>query len=182
VALVLIGAIAVYNWVVEPHKNYLLAVQRRESVADSLEKEDQVIRNNIAVKKKKLKELKDEFKQVHTKLFDPVEARKFFSNIQALSEEANCIMDSLKFSPTDSVSDIGRSRTGGHITAKRAMLSVTGDYESIIRLMNKLQGRLEQVWVDSVRIKSNRDRSDRLKFNATITVYVIHNKEENPHD
>ena len=48
-ALVLMGAIAVYNRVVAPHANYVLAAQRYESVANKLTKKNQANINNVKI-------------------------------------------------------------------------------------------------------------------------------------
>jgi len=52
-ALVLIGVIAVYNWLVVPHRNYLLAAQKYESAAGNLARKNRVIAKNMKVKTKK---------------------------------------------------------------------------------------------------------------------------------
>ena len=44
-SLVLIGAIAAYNWTVAPHRNYLLAARKYEVAADKLEKNWEKILN-----------------------------------------------------------------------------------------------------------------------------------------
>ena len=46
-SLVLIGTIAFYNWVVAPHRNYLLAAQRYASVTADLVKKNQIINIKI---------------------------------------------------------------------------------------------------------------------------------------
>lgn len=176
-ALVLIGAIAVYNWIVAPHRNYLLAAQRYESAAGNLLKKNQTIINNITIKKKKLEELREKSKRIHTKLFDPIEAREFFSNIQGISEETNCIISSLNFSQTDSALDAKRSKAGSYITAKRVTLSVVGNYRNIVALMNKLQDCLKQVRIDSVSIRSISNNPEQLKCDMTITIYTVQDRE-----
>jgi hypothetical protein len=179
---VLIGAIAVYNWIVAPHRNYLLAAQRYESAAGSLAKKSQVVSNNVAMKRKALEELQAKFKQVRGRLFNPVEAGRFFSNIQNKSEEVNCIIRSLTFSPGSSASSADRSEANSYITAQRATLSVLGGYGNIVALMNKLQDCSKQVCIDSVRINSDNKNSGYLECDMTITIYVIRGKEEHRHD
>lgn len=179
--LVLIEAIAVYNWVVAPHTNYLLAAQRYESVAGELAKKNQIISNNVPIKEKELKDLKEEFERIHTRLFDPAEARKFFSDVQTMLKKASYVTYSLDFSPADSAPASNLSEADSFITANRARLSVVGNFGNIVALMNKLQDGLKQVWINPVSIKSIGGSSGHLKCDATITVYVIHNKEKPPH-
>jgi len=181
-ALVVIGAIAVYNRVVAPHKNYLLAARRYGLVAGNLAKKNQVVTGNVAAKEKQLEKLQGKFGQIHTRLFGPIGARKFFGQLQTVSEEANCIMYSLKFLPTDQAINAEHLKAGSHITANRAVLSVIGNYGDIVVLVNKLQDRLEQVRIDSVNVKLIRKNAEQLKCNMTITIYVMQNEEEPPYD
>lgn len=180
-SFVLIGAIAVYNWIVAPHRNYLMAAQRYQSVAGELSKKNQIISNNITIKKKEIKELQEEFKQVQSMLFDPLGVGKFFSDIQIFSEEANCVVDSLTFSPASRASDTDSPETNSYITAHRAILSVMGGYGSIVALINKLQERQQQVRIDSIRLTSDGNNYGDLKCDMTITVYTNNRKEENHH-
>lgn len=175
ITLVLIEAIAVYNWIVAPHTNYLLAAQRYESVAGELAKKSQIVSNNVVIKEKELKDLQEEFERIHTRLFEPVGARKFFSDVQTMLKKANYVTYSLDFSPADSAPTSNLSETNSYITANRARLSVVGSFGGIVALMNKLQSGLKQVWINSVSIRSLGDDSGRLRCNATITVYAIHN-------
>jgi Tfp pilus assembly protein PilO len=181
-ALVVIEAIALYNWIVTPHVNYLRAAQRYESVIDELAKRNQIINNNVTVKKKELEELQDKFRHVRIKLFDPVKAKEFFSDMQAMAEVTNCVIYSLNFSPTDSVIDTGQSEVSSHITANHATLSVVGGYRDIVALINKLQGRPRQVWVDSISIEPVGNNTDQLRCDIEVTIYVIHGKEKQSHD
>lgn len=182
ITLTVIGAIAIYNRIVAPHANYLWAVQRYESIAGHLARKNQVINNNVKIKRKELEEIQAKFEHIRIKLFDPVKAREFFSDIQALSEQTNCTIYSLSFPPTDGALEADKSKASSQITENRATLSVMGGYRNIVSLINKLQDRPKQVWIDSVSIKPLSNRSDELKCDITITIRVIHNEESDTHD
>ena len=181
-SLVLIGAIAAYNWTVAPHRNYLLAARKYELAADKLEKKSHIIRKNVTNKKRQLKELRERFRQIRTTLFEPAEGEEFLSNIQTVSEKANCIVSSLKFSPTGLASGAVHSKTNNYVTARRAMLSVLGKYKSIVALTNELQDRPEKVHLSSIEISSDRENPGYLRCDTTITIYIMHEKEEHQHD
>ena len=180
-ALVIIEAITLYNWIVRPHVNYLRAAQIYESVANKLAKKNQIISNNVTIRRKEHKELKERFEHIHLKLFDPVKAKEFFSDIQAMAEETNCIIYSLNFSPTDSALDTGQE-VSSHITANHVLLSAVGNYKNTVALINKLQDRPKQVWIDSISIEPISNNSEQLKCDITITIYVIHSKGEHSYD
>ena len=180
-ALVVIEAIALFNWIVRPHVNYLRAAQICESVADKLAKKNQIISNNVTTRRKELKELEERFEHIHIKLFDPVKAKEFFSDIQAMAEETNCVIYSLNFSPTDSALEAGQE-VSSHITANHAILSAVGNYKDAVALINKLQGRSKQVWIDSISIEPVGNNSEQLKCDITVTIYMLHSKERQSHD
>jgi len=175
-AFVLMGTIAVYNRVVAPHANYVLAAQRYESVADKLTKENQAIIDNVKIKKKKLEGLEEKLEQMRTNLFEPIEAKEFFSDIEVMSEGANCTIYSLDISQRRSALKAERSGARGYITSNHAKLSVVGSYRNIVVLMNKLQGSPRQVWIDSVSIKPISDSSEQLKCDITIVIYTTEEK------
>jgi len=166
-AFVLMGTIAVYNRVVAPHANYVLAAQRYESVANKLTRKKQAIINNVKIKKKELEGLEEKLEQMRTNLFEPIEAKEFFSDIEVMSEGANCTIHSLDVSQTRSALK----------TANHAKLSVVGSYRNIVVLMNKLQGSPRQVWIDSVSIKPISDSSEQVKCDISIVIYTTKEKE-----
>ena len=170
-AFVLIGIIAVYNWIIAPHRNYLQAAQTYESTVANLARKNKIIGNQVTMKIKELKELQEKLKESRVRLFNPVEAGEFFSNIQTKAEQVNCILSSLTFSSA-------RPETNGYITAQSATLSLLGGYENIMALMHKLQDGPKQVCIDSVEINSNEQDSVLLECGMTVTIYVIHRKEE----
>ena len=175
-ALVLMGAIAVYNRVVAPHANYVLAAQRYESVANKLIRKKQAIIDDVKIKKNELEGLEEKLEQMRTNLFEPIEAKEFFSDIEVMSESANCIIYSLDVSQTRSALKAERSGARGYITANHAKLSVVGSYRSIVMLMNKLQGSPRQVWIDSVSIGPISNSSEQLKCDITIVIYTTEEK------
>jgi len=177
-AFVVIEAIALYSWIVTPHVNYLQATQSYELVADKLVRKSRIIKTNVKLKRKKLGQLQEKFEHIHIKLFDPVKAKEFFSDIQPMIEGADCVIYSLNFPPTDSAFDFDESQVASHITANRAVLSVGGNYKNIITLINKLQGRSKQVWVDSINIEPVGGDSELLKCDMTIVIYVIYSEWE----
>jgi len=134
---VVIEAIALYNWVVTPHLNSLRAAQKYESVADKLAKKSQIISTNAKLKEKKLGQLQEESKYIYVKLFDPVKAKEFFSDIQAMAEQTNCIIYSLNFLPTDSEINAGQPKISSCITVHRVVFSVGGGYKDIVALISK---------------------------------------------
>ena len=172
-AFVVIGTFALYNRIFIPHENYLQTAQAYLSATNKIVKKSGFIQTNVKLKKKKLKELQDKFGFIHIKLFDPTEAEEFFSDIQAMAEETNCIIYSLNFTPTNTVSEDDQAETSCNINENCAAMNIAGNYKDILAMINKLQDRPKQVWVDSVSIEPVSNNPNLLKCDMTIRIYVI---------
>jgi len=181
-AIVIIGTIAVYSRVVAPHKNYLLAAQKNESAIGYLMKKNKDIGNKVALKWKKLGKLQEKLEKIHLKFFDSVEAKEFFSNIQAFVEESGCALSPLQFSHAYSTPSTQLPKIESNMTASLARLGVVGDYASIVKLTNKLQDSSKQVQIDSIRVKpikgTHSESTGQLQCGVEITIYVMQKKRE----
>lgn len=177
-ALVLIAALGLYRWIVAPHRSYLLAAQNHKSVMNNLVTKNNIVGKNIIIKKKKLKELQDKLKQAQAELFDPLQARKFFSDIKVLARQQHCAVSSSNFLPADSKLKAGRPERRRDVTINRATISIVGAYGNLAALINKLQDRAQRVRIDSISIRPGSGGSGRVECDATITVYIAHKKGE----
>jgi len=172
-ALVVIVAIAVYNWIVAPHVTHLHAVQQYEFVVDDVVKKNKILSSAVRTKKKKLEQLHEEFAQLQGSLFTADKAKEFFSDLQAISVQAGCTVYSLNLVTSERNSEQGQAEDALGIVTKSAILSVIGAYGDIIRLIESLQARQQKVWIDSVKMTSCEDASGQLKCDMTITICTI---------
>jgi len=176
-ALIIIVGIAMYSWAVAPHTNYLFAAQRYESVVDNIAKESKAISETVKTKKAKLGKLREEFAELQSTLFTPLKAKEFFSDLQALSEEAGCRVYSLNFTTDNRAFEGKEAGNVLGIVANKAMLGVVGTYGSVIKLVERLGVRTQQVWIDSLKMEALDDAAAQLKCDITITIYTIEDKE-----
>lgn len=173
-ALVLIGAVAAYNWIITPHLNYLQAAQRYELTAENHAKKNKIVSSKVEAEKKELAQLRDRLKQVSARLFDPQSADKFFSGIQTIAQTENCQIYSSQFSKTDHTSNAVPSQ---NVVLHSANLEIAGSYGDLVALMDKLQDYPQQVNIDLLKIESAKDDSDLLICDAVVEAYVIQDKE-----
>ena len=174
VSLIVIALLAMYSWLVAPHVAYLSVVQGYESVMTNLKNKNNLINSKVKVKQKKLKDLQEKSAKLQSTLFTPDKAREFFSDLQAISEQAGCMVQSLnmiKNNPNDKQSE----NISGIIT-KSAVLSVVGLYKDIPRLIQRLQARTQKVWIDSIKVLTVEYNSDRPRCDITITICEIQDK------
>ncbi|MDT8301023.1 MAG: hypothetical protein RQ760_06020 [Sedimentisphaerales bacterium] len=172
-SLIIIALLAMYSWLVAPHAAYLSVAHGYESAMTNLVNKNKIINSRVKVKQKKLKELQEKLTKLQSTLFTQDKAREFFSDLQAISEQAGCVVQSLniiKSNPKDK-----QSNSSGIVT-KSAALSVVGLYKDISRLIQRLQARTQKVWIDSIKVMTLEYASDRPRCDITITICEIQDK------
>ena len=173
-SLIVIALLAMYSWLVAPHVAYLSVVQGYESVTASLVNKNKLINSKVKVKRIKLQELQEKSAQLQSTLFTSDKAREFFSDLQAISEQTGCMVQSLnmiKINPKEK-----QSENNSGIVTKSAVLSVVGLYKDIPRLIQRLQARTQKVWIDSIKVLTVEYNSDRPRCDITITICEIQDK------
>jgi Tfp pilus assembly protein PilO len=176
-ALILIITIVLYGRLVSPHVIYLAATQEYGDVLSDMIKTSKVVKSAVEIKKKKLKELGGRFAYLQNALFSVKEAKEFFSDLQAISEQAGCAVYSLNFATGDQRSESKQFEDASGIAVQTAMLSVIGGYNDIVGLVERLKTRPQRVYIDSFKITSHSDGSGRLKCDITVKIYTIQDKE-----
>lgn len=178
-SLIVIASLAMYSWIVAPQAAYLSTVQGYESAMSNLMKKNELVGNNVNVKRKKLQKLYEQSTQLQDTLFTSDKAREFFSDLQAISEQTGCVVHSLNMiSNTPNPKDKQLEDSSG-VATKSAVLSVVGVYKNIARLIKRLQARPQKVWIDSIKVQTIEHNSDRPRCDITITICVIADKENN---
>jgi hypothetical protein len=180
-ALIIIATIAMYNWIVAPHVTYLFAVQQYESVFSNAIEKNKVIAREVKAKTKNLEAINRQLASARSALFTPDETKAFFSNLQAISEEAGCAVRSLNVAMSEPSFGNKRKQAGNTsgIVANSTILTVSGQYSSIIKLLEKLQNQRKKIWIDSFKLETIDFSSAQLKCDMTIKIYTVRDKEDN---
>jgi|SRR3972149_821669 len=176
-ALIVIAGVAMYNRIVSPHVTYLYAAQKYDSAMDKIVEKNKAITCELDGKKKELGKLRDQYSQCLGLLFTPDEAKEFFGDLQTIPEETGCTVYSLNLIVSKPGHGNKRSEDTSGMAANSAILSVSGQYNNIMKLLEKLQNRTQRVWVDSFKIEIIDFGSARLKCDMTITIYIIQDRE-----
>jgi hypothetical protein len=176
-ALIVIAGVAMYNWIVSPHVTYLYAAQKYASAVGKIVEKNKAITRELDGKKKELGKLRDQYSQCLGLLFTPDEAKEFFGDLQTIPEETGCTVYSLNLVVGKAGLKDKRSEDTSGMVANSAILSVSGQYNNIMKLLEKLQNRPQKVWVDSFKIEIIDFGSAQLKCNMTITIYTIKDRE-----
>ncbi|MFA6177126.1 MAG: hypothetical protein WC765_11170 [Phycisphaerae bacterium] len=171
VALVLIAVIAIYNWFVTPHSNYLMAAEKYTDAAKAMEKTGRIIESELKLKQKKLDEFAGQFDSAKQAYFDVETAKTFLAGIQSQAEKNKCLVDTLKFSPARQV--ITADTNDIDIKEYQVNLGVVGQYADIVMLLDALQNRKQKVWLDNIKLKLKDPSTGYLECQAVMSLYTL---------
>ncbi|MHC4644884.1 MAG: hypothetical protein ACYTBJ_05240 [Planctomycetota bacterium] len=178
-AVLIIAAIALYNWMVTPHAAYLYAARQYETAMGDIVNKNEAISDSVKAKREEVQELRERSARLESMLFTADKAVEFFSDLQVISEQAGCVVLSLGFPAAEPGSAGPRLQDTSGIVARTVLLAVAGPYKSIVKLMDRLQSRAEKVWIDSVNIQVI-ERSANTRCDITITIHAIEAREAVP--
>jgi len=172
-SLIIIAAIAMYRWTIPPHTNYLSSAKSYEYAVNDMEKHSKIIKSQFEIRKKELQELGENSSQLESVLFTPKEAKEFFSDLQVISEQSGCAVESLNFNIEKA--EFNEKHIG--IKIRSATISVVGIYKNIEAFVGRLQTRTQKVWIDSIRMENVDETSNSVICDLTITIYQISDKD-----
>jgi len=172
-AVLIIISIALYNWFVTPHTNYLQAEQQYRRAMTTIERKNKLLNSEIQVVNKKLENLNKRYQEQKQMFFDTEQAKDFLSSIQTSAEKNACIIQNLRFMPSRNVIT---SNNDVCITQYQTNLNITGGYGNIVKFLNTTQNRPEKVQFDSINITMNNQTGD-LDCGLTISIYTLKVKE-----
>jgi Tfp pilus assembly protein PilO len=176
-ALIIIAAIAMYDRIVAPHVTCLSASQQYESVVNKAVEKNKAVAREVEDKTRKLEELYQQLAVSKSTLFAPDRAKALFSDLQSIAEGAGCTVSELNLiGNKPSSRDKRKTEDTSGIAANSAALTVSGQYNNILALVEELQNHPKKVWLDSFEMKIVDLSSGRLECKMTITVYTIQDK------
>ncbi len=186
--LLLIGVVAAYNWVVDPHVTLLVAAQRYERAASRRIETTETINEDVRLQRDELQHLLSERATRSEMAFDTVAADEFLRRLQPLCREAGCDLVCLTYPEPEELTALVEPPTLDSeddpepvaipvLVARRAQMEVQGRYENVVRLIGMLQSRREKVWVDELQISPAPSDAGNLTCNLGITIYVTCGKE-----
>ena len=172
IGLVLIGAVAMYSWIVAPHVDYLRAVQKYEPVLDDIAREKDELQDMVVRRRETLDEINKHFDDLSDRLFTYVQARELPKELGAAAEQYHCRVTTVDLS--DEPVSIFEGKIGDRsIDAMEAQVSVVGDYNGLTAFIKRLQGRDRKIWIHSLTMSVLDDKGGRLVCDMAMTIYVI---------
>ena len=172
IALAAIVVFALYQWILAPHTNQLLAAQRYNSSLDAAIRQADFMRTVMENKKTKIAELTKESDRLRNQLFTQNESRRFFASLPSVVAQSGCVVVSVSAAPNAQQNTQDDTPA---IVAKKATVNIIGGYNSITKFIGALQNYERKVWIESVRIDAG--GAGKLKCQMLLTVYCIERVE-----
>lgn len=177
VSMVVILAIAAYNWTVSPQAKYLHAAEKYQVMTDNMEKKALSLKEDMGIKERKLESLKQELIEFKPDFFDPSGRIEFFSNLEFVAEQSGCNIRFLTFSSEFSVvtNELDMSRI--IFTTESVGLQYTGKFTQVVQFLRYLNDHPKKISVSDLQIESPPDGGTTLDCSMNITIYITENKE-----
>jgi hypothetical protein len=166
----LIGAAALYNWVVSPHVGYLHAMQRLEPVITRMAEELDAVDETRDEKLSTMRGLRAELANVQEGLFTSQEAKAFTQDLPMVVGKTGCAIGAVDFSKDARETDDPNAPIT--VEALHADCTIVGQYEQIVALLQSLRERRQRIWVDSCQIDLLDPRTGRLECRLGLTIYI----------
>ena len=173
-----IVAMLTYDWIVAPQKTYLHAAQQQQVMMSNAGKKTVVIKNRLHVKQTEIVKLQAEIAETKDSFFTPKIAREFFLDLEPISAQCDCDIESLTFMPDSSVNvKKDEEAKSSPVITKKAGIAILGRYENIIKFLQKLGGYSQRISISNLNIESLNFDDRVLICQMEITIYLIEDKE-----
>lgn len=187
-AVLLIGVVGFYNWVVRPHVTLLVASQRYERAASRRMETSAAVHDEVRRRQEELQGLLAQRAEWAQRMFDMAGAEEFLRNLQEPCKEAGCHLISLSYLPAErlkapeapSSADSEDFEPPPRVTsllARGALITVHGPYRSVVRLIGILQSHSPNVWIDRCQMTSLHADTENVACELVITIFVTAGKE-----
>ncbi len=169
-ALVVVGLVGGYRWVVRPHVGALQASQRYVRSLDAYDKKNTAVNAALHTQRARLEKLTSEWALRSDMVFSPAKAGEFLSDLPAFCVQCGCVMGAVNYVDN-------QEKPASAIKPRTASLSVEGTYNNVIRLIQKLKARPHRVVIESLRMAAVRTDSRIVNCSLVITIYVRDDEE-----
>lgn len=152
-ALLVIGVIALYNWMVAPHVAYLHAVQQLAPAVERMAAENDRIRRTLGPDLRRLQSVRRERADVQKELFAGAEFTALVRSLPELVEQTGCTVIVADFTGSGDPGPGRGAEPNTAFTIRRAGVTVRGTLDQIAALLDRLQEHRPKVWVDAFRME-----------------------------
>ncbi len=175
-AVIVIGAIALYNWVLASHVGYLHAMQKLEAAVGSIAEEKDRVGGTLKAKIGQWRSLRQELAELEDGVFTTQEAQAFLRGLLLLVEETGCTVVVADLAGHDKTTPIEEPNAPLVVDVFRPSLAVSGGADQILTLLQRLRDHRPRVWIDSCQCDFSDAEEGPLECSLGLALYATENR------
>jgi hypothetical protein len=172
-ALLAIGVLALYNWMLAPHVRYLHAVQRLGPVVGRVTQERERISSTLDGKVGQWRALQRDKAELDEGVFTAQQAKAFLRGLLPLVEETSCVVLRADFNPDARTQRFDEPNLPVVMEVSRMSLDVLGQLEQVSALLQRLRDSQPRAWIDSCQCDFSGGNAGRVECNLALVLYTI---------
>ena len=175
-ALTFIAAIALYRWILSPYSTQLWAAQQYKSALNSVLHKTSVLSTSLQDKKAKIDKLAKESVRLRNQLFTWAEARSFLASLPNIANQVGCTVQSVSSLADERRNAQNQEDGSSGIVGRKAVITVTGGYGNIVKLLRELQNYERKVWIETLKMDIS-GNTGKLQCQMTLAIYCVEHLE-----
>jgi hypothetical protein len=176
VALLVIGVLALYNWVLAPHLGYLHAMQKYGAVVDCVTQEKNRIAEALEGKISQWHTLQRELAEMEDGVFTADQAKAFARSLLPLVEETGCAVVTADFAGAGKTTRVEDPNQTVAIEISHLSLDVSGQPEQVSALLERLRDHRPRISIDSCQFDFPDGGSGPVGCHLAMTIYALGNR------
>jgi hypothetical protein len=177
-ALLALGVLALYNWVLAPHVGYLRAVQRLGPVVGRVTQERDRVCRTLEGKVGQRRTLQEDKAELEEGVFTVEQAQAFRRGLLTLVEETGCAVLRAEFNPDARTQRLDEPNLPVVMEVSRMNLEVLGRPDQVSALLQCLKDSRPRAWTDSCQCDFSGPEGGQVECNLTLALYVIVERRE----
>jgi hypothetical protein len=174
----LIAIVGSYDNFIQPHLQSLKAAQRYSDEMSSFSQKNKVLESKLKIQQLDLDKLAGKTAQMQEQIFSALAAQQFFTGLELIAREHNCVVTSLNQYIAQNVTDERDKISSAGISVQRASMIILGDYPSIVSFLAQMVDRPNKVVINPLTMSVRQDNSELLECSLIVTIYVL-NEDNN---
>lgn len=167
-AIAFIAVIGSYNWLIDPHVQYLEAAQRYAGEIDSICKKGKMVEGKLKIKQIEVNKLAKQTAATQDKVFTDATAHQFFADIELFAAQTYCTITSLN----ELANNADPAEKSAGIKPRHTSIALIGSYDNIIKFLTKLTDRPNKIIIVPLSISTRQDAAETLECSFTLTIFI----------
>jgi hypothetical protein len=175
-ALIVVGVLALYNWVLAPHLGYLHAMQKYGAAVDCVAQEKNRIADTLEAKVRQWHTLQRELAELEDGVFTADQAKTFARSLLPLVEETGCMVLLADFAGAGKTTRVEDPNQTVAIEISHLSLDALGQPEQVSALLARLRDHRPRIAIDSCQFDFPDGGSGPVGCHLAMTIYALGNR------